>query len=760
MNIRDRVALNPDTLIVIHLLNEFFSTMENEEAGLIDSPYTNRFHILQKEVLDDILWGAVSFGNFVRDWPFRYLATKKPPIEDLMELLWEKGLSDTECTFLLPKAKVEYLIQVHQIDALCNPPMDYDEDYASVWKQIVTESEYSPHAVFSTLGKSRLLWRGLLAARAKDFWTPFQTLHPGEPHNIADEETVRITQDYRPFELNFFNNWKEIYVVLRKVEDDYLEDFMEGHIVFVTNHMRWKKKIDYLMPIMKNMHEEHGPFWISLPHLYDGCEVSREFRPVELQLPETLFALQKMGELIVTACKQDQHQDIEFRVHLLEKAESVMLPPTSIVLEPKKMFSTREPIHPDFLLALHLITHSFEGVQALRGEGLLADTEFAGLPNDLLEKIFWRNATYASFVKIDPERSEVPDYPIRILLELCGGCGLHDVEFRVHIDESEADTYQRTPTMTQLLLDGSEREKALWQQVKKGEALSLNVADYKFMSWIIDARDEAIDIANYKGNDIDGDIIYDNFKPIQFSPLMQSAELYTRLQVLLNEYLENFESGSVINWTDNPLQWERQKEYFVPILLRLHHKHKEFWISLAYLMDQEKYEEGEGYKLLESLLNLERKGALQLTQIKEHEKFGVQFKVRPAIEILGKQIAFDQNPNGESVLDNSDDFSNSILEVNGIGIDGIRNEVSYGGISIPYKPKKLPWKIFRMCALEVPDGKGIVDMKNFNMSEDDLNVVLSKINKKWKELANVRLLSLKDGYIYLDPKPQQQGDGK
>lgn len=65
MSIRDREALNPDTLIAVHLLNEFYDTLSDKDEVGIGSATYDRFNTLEREILDDVLWRARSLGKSV-----------------------------------------------------------------------------------------------------------------------------------------------------------------------------------------------------------------------------------------------------------------------------------------------------------------------------------------------------------------------------------------------------------------------------------------------------------------------------------------------------------------------------------------------------------------------------------------------------------------------------------------------------------------------------------------------------------------------
>lgn len=91
--------------------------------------------------------------------------------------------------------------------------------------------------------------------------------------------------------------------------------------------------------------------------------------------------------------------------------------------------------------------------------------------------------------------------------------------------------------------------------------------------------------------------------------------------------------------------------------------------------------------------------------------------------------------------------------ISGVSVDVQKQKVSYQGHTEKYGIKSQRWTVFRLCKTEEPDGIGKVSTECFAGKTDaDLNQLLSKINKPWKENTGYRLLSLKDGYIHLDPK--------
>ena len=207
----------------------------------------------------------------------------------------------------------------------------------------------------------------------------------------------------------------------------------------------------------------------------------------------------------------------------------------------------------------------------------------------------------------------------------------------------------------------------------------------------------------------------------------------------------------------------------MPIFKALDHEHGAFWISTAKLQQSYHWLSESGYRLVETLLALSLEGQLDILIIRRKD-FGIEFKVQlktPALALndINRKEATEnevsQSPIGSNLEEEPEAIDQPVVkEVNGVLVNFSDQNVTYEGATIGYKVTGLPWKIFQACAVDKPDRKGIVRIETLGVGENDLNVTLSRINKKWKKKTGVRLLSVRDKYIHLAPKPEEESDDK
>lgn len=93
------------------------------------------------------------------------------------------------------------------------------------------------------------------------------------------------------------------------------------------------------------------------------------------------------------------------------------------------------------------------------------------------------------------------------------------------------------------------------------------------------------------------------------------------------------------------------------------------------------------------------------------------------------------------------------LVIHKVTIDIEGHNVTFKGETHHYKGNCLPWRIFRLCATEEPDGKGMAAVNHFKKTENALNRTICRINKWWRKKTNHRILRMDRGYVNIDPQP-------
>lgn len=801
MKIKDTEAIDSDVLIGLHCLNTCFSEIgENDELGYSSTAYKR--YTQSDDFFSDLLWGAISYGNSIRDYPFNYLSLRNPPIGGVIDILLRNDIKDIKCWIRPDKKKIgiydgspflKELLTAAPDDLFCT------EESISLWKKIRHELETDNYpSATSTLGNANPIIQSLLNLRAEEHRNAIQGLN-----NLTPDESYvvrEITKDlnelkgYRPFSLDLLGMWKEIYPVTKKIEDEYLEDFMQDAIVWVDNPMRWDKKMAFLRPVLKQMFSEHGPFWVSL-HRLQAIE-HKDFNPTSVQLPETLFALQKRGELVVTRCRRNEYSDIDFRVHLLNQGSALgTLPIQSSSTWLFREDENRKAIDADFLLLIHLLARSLVGIeQKMKQEHVLtffegtslAEEEIASLYRDILADLLWETIS-CGYVEGEPYRHDTADDILifRLIYWLVG----HEKEFanlkfQVSLSEKEKELYPKTSipgALSEEMVSDTLIERQLWDSLIEGDSYTFNLGGdnaYRFLHLLLLARAEAI--GKFQSRSEFGEFMQEAedvrlvCRPIKIDLLSEPTNLREFCKQREEKYLRNFITDN-IDWGTNQPRWERQVEYFMPIFKALDHEHGAFWISAAELQQSHHWIPDSGYRLVETLLALSLEGQLDILIVRRKD-FGVEFKVQlktptPIVssDTVAEEFSVDIDKaaspqvfaaSNESEVEEDENDKPVIREVNGIFINFSDQQVTYEGKTVDYKLTGLPWKIFQSCALDKPDRKGMVRIETLGVGENDLNVTLSRINKKWKKKAGVRLLSVKDRFIHLTPKPWNEEDDK
>lgn len=801
MKIKDTEAIGSDALIALHCLNTCFSEIgEKDELGYSSAAYKR--YTQSDDFLSNLLWGAVSYGNTIRDYPFNYLSLQNPPIRSIIDILLTNDIKDITCRIRADKKKIGiYDSSPYLKDLLTTTPDDFfhTEETISLWKKIRQELETDSYpSVTSTLDRAIQIIQSLLNLRTEEYLNAVRGLNslmPDESHLVREiTNDLNELKSYRPFSLDLLEAWRQIYPVTKKIEDDYLQDFMQDAIVWVDNPMRWDKKMAHLRPVLKQMFNEHGPFWISLGRLQSIEQ--KDFNPTSIQLPETLFALQKRGELIVTQCRRNEFSDIDFRVHLLSQASTPSTLPiqsSSTWLFPED--ENRKAIDTDFLLLIHLLARSFVGIeQKMKQDHMLtffegtslADEEIASLYRDILADLLWETIS-CGYIEGEPYRHDTADDVLifRLIYWLVG----HEKEFanlkfQVSLSDREKELYPKTSipaALSEEMVSDTLIERQLWDSLIEGDSYTLNLGGdntYRFLHLLLLARAETIE--KFQSRSEFGEFMQEaedvrlTCRPIRIDLLSEPTNLREFCKQRVEKYLRNFINDN-IDWGTNQPKWERQVEYFMPIFKALDHEHGAFWISTAELQQSHHWLPESGYRLVETLLALSLEEQLDILLVRR-KGFGIEFKVQlktPAAIIPGdtvpKEFSVDMDKaampqvlavSNEPEVEEDENDKSVIKEVNGVFVNLSDQEVTYEGETVGYKVAGLPWKIFQLCALDKPDRKGIIRIETLGVGENELNVTLSRINRKWKKKAGARLLYVKDKYIHLAPKPWEEGDDK
>lgn len=95
------------------------------------------------------------------------------------------------------------------------------------------------------------------------------------------------------------------------------------------------------------------------------------------------------------------------------------------------------------------------------------------------------------------------------------------------------------------------------------------------------------------------------------------------------------------------------------------------------------------------------------------------------------------------------------IEIHGVSIDIARRTVTFKGYAEIYQASGTPWKVFRICAMEEPDGIGRAALDHLRETKDALHRKLHRINKKWRDKTGHSILRVEGGYIYIDPRRVQ-----
>jgi len=89
--------------------------------------------------------------------------------------------------------------------------------------------------------------------------------------------------------------------------------------------------------------------------------------------------------------------------------------------------------------------------------------------------------------------------------------------------------------------------------------------------------------------------------------------------------------------------------------------------------------------------------------------------------------------------------------VNGVTVNLTRQKVTFQSHTQRYDEVGLPWQIIRRCTAPNAAGSGIVPCEYFRKSIEELNTIIAKMNKIWKEKTGFRILYVKGGNVHLDP---------
>lgn len=88
--------------------------------------------------------------------------------------------------------------------------------------------------------------------------------------------------------------------------------------------------------------------------------------------------------------------------------------------------------------------------------------------------------------------------------------------------------------------------------------------------------------------------------------------------------------------------------------------------------------------------------------------------------------------------------------INGIEVNLTRQKVTFNGHTQSYEDG-MPWRIIARCTVPNNFGTGIVPCSFFGKSTEEINTVVAKMNRIWKDRTGFRILYVKGGNVHLDP---------
>ena len=634
MKMKGVEPLQPDVLIAMHLIADFLTNLDNTilEKSIAPDQAESFF---KDEILGDLLWGKASYARrTAENRPLLYSAD--PPIRSLIRIFHEAKLDSIPCVIWLSPDQVKLLENTQ--------PLRHTRYLGSkgleLWEDVKAKAGKDFEVTSATLGEAYNLCFALLEARSELFQNVFaETLG-------KDSQKIRDLAEFRPIYLSFFPQPNKISEALKQIENTYLDAFMGGHILWPTNKIKWELLVEYLLPILKEKHEIHGDFWLNLNQDCAGRFASNGYN-----LVETLLALHKRGDINITQMRENLLYDIEFRIHVADRSSQAAIVakkhPSALehIITHEKGRGSGDPMNPDLLLTIFLITHYLQGVEekmltpgvsptAFEGE-TLAEQELRRMKEQLLDDLLWCRTSYANQTNVwlwPP--TDVDVLPVYQLMKIFHSHPLlQDQAFHIALEQGEGDVYNDTTIVNQLSDEEigwtGRIEKELWKNVIEGESMTLQIgADnvFAFLEKLLLARAESIEVPCRDENEEIGIQRAKRFSPIDMLLLSQPAKLRTVLKAMEIIYLQDY-ALNFIEWNYNPKKWDRQLEFFLPILNDLQHESGDFWVSLEQFVSKDECGDGKTYKFLETLLALEMRGYLSILKVQRHPEYIVQFKV-------------------------------------------------------------------------------------------------------------------------------------
>ena len=300
---------------------------------------------------------------------------------------------------------------------------------------------------------------------------------------------------------------------------------------------------------------------------------------------------------------------------------------------------------PELLCAVHVIAHFLDGIEERIempaggpfGEESMAEIELIALRTEILDGLLWGWTTYGK-LQTFTDAVRVMEPVFQSLFRLLKKENLGDLEINISLNSDEIAEYEKTSVISSL---SSKRQKGkklsqlqLWEKVRQGKWVTITMADDpEFINALLKARSEIV-MANFVNYDVSELYLRKTVQrvPIHINYLSQPQKVREILREIEFKYLDGFVAGKIL-WGDNPLNWTKQVEYFLPILNDLYSARGDCWVSWIEWNGKDWKEMGE-YKLIETLFSLQRRGDLEITRYQHHWSRDIRFRVR----ILKKSI--------------------------------------------------------------------------------------------------------------------------
>jgi hypothetical protein len=254
--------LNPDTLIAIHMLADFMDHLKDGPSERTDQKMTKEDR--ERLLIENILWGRISFGNPIREtYQDQYASLWTPPIREVLQVFHERVLDDLICALVVPPETIERYKK--------SPAFEYittdagwlsDEQAVEAWRKVKEQANQSLRLLHLPLRECYSLCCAILDARNDEFHDALRYVH--DPRGADHTHMLRLRES-EPIHFDFQDvACGHIRDTLRAFEQEYLDAFMADRIRWLNDTPKWRWQLEKVLPALQERARHFAHFWISV----------------------------------------------------------------------------------------------------------------------------------------------------------------------------------------------------------------------------------------------------------------------------------------------------------------------------------------------------------------------------------------------------------------------------------------------------------------------------------------------------------------